>query len=60
MKTLLKTRTGQILTVMPILAWVAFVGYLLEAGAVLVSYGVSVVNPEVATNLYRGFGSLQP
>lgn len=54
MKTLLKTRTGQILTVMPILAWVAFVGYLLEAGAVLVSYGASVVNAEAATNLYRG------
>ena len=54
MKTLLKTRTGQILTVMPILAWVAFVGYLLEAGAILVSYGVSIVNPEAASNLYRG------
>ena len=49
-----KTRTEQILTVMQILAWVAFIGYLLEAGAVLVSYGISSVNPEAAKNLYRG------
>ncbi|HEV8513872.1 MAG TPA: DUF2975 domain-containing protein [Cyclobacteriaceae bacterium] len=49
-----KTRTFQILTIMHILAWVAFVGFMIEAGAVLVSYCVSVVNPDAARNLYKG------
>lgn len=49
-----KTRTGQILTVMYILAWVVFVGYLIDAGAILFSYGVTWLNPEGARNLYKG------
>jgi hypothetical protein len=49
-----KTRTEQILTVMQILAWVAFIGYMVEAGAILVSYGVTILNPDGAKNLYRG------
>src|SRR6267378_8127111 len=49
-----KTRTEQILTVMHILAWVAFIGFMIEAGAIVVSYGVSCVNAEAAKNLYRG------
>ncbi len=48
-----KTRTEQILTVMHILAWVATIGYMIEAGAIMVSYAVSVVNPEAAGNLYQ-------
>jgi hypothetical protein len=39
---------------MHILAWVAFVAFLIEAGAILVSYSISCVNPEAAKNLYRG------
>jgi hypothetical protein len=54
MKTNAKTRTEQILTVLNILAWVAFVGFLIEAGAILFSYGVSLFNPEGAKNLYNG------
>jgi hypothetical protein len=49
-----KTRTIQILMVMPILAWVAFVGFMIEGGAILFSYGMSCVNPDAAKNLYRG------
>jgi len=49
-----KTRTQQILTVMHILAWVAFIGFMIEAGATLVSYSVSSVNPDAARNLYKG------
>lgn len=49
-----KTRTEQILTVMHILAWVAFVGYSIEAGAMQISYIVSCVNPEASNNLYQG------
>lgn len=52
--TKMRTRTEQILRVMPILAWVAFIGYLIEAGAILFSYGVSWLKPEAAGNLYRG------
>jgi Protein of unknown function (DUF2975) len=53
-KNLLKTKTEHILSVMSILAWVAFIGFMIEAGVILFSYGVSLVNPEAATNLYRG------
>ncbi len=49
-----KTRTEQILTVMHILAWVACIGLMIEAGAILVSFGVSCVNPQAAKNLYQG------
>ena len=49
-----KTKTEQILTVMKILAWVAFVGFLIEGGAVLFSYAISIVNPDAAKNLYHG------
>jgi hypothetical protein len=51
MKT--QTKTEQILAVMQIMAWVAAVGYAIEAGAILISYGVSCVNPEGAKNLYK-------
>lgn len=54
MNSLPKTRTEQILSVMPILAWVAFVGYAIEAGGILVSYGVSWANPDASSNLHRG------
>jgi|UniRef100_UPI0040498638 hypothetical protein len=49
-----KTKTEQILTVMPILAWVAFVAFMIEAGAILFSYFVSYDSPEAARDLYRG------
>jgi hypothetical protein len=49
-----KTRTQQILTVMYILAWVAFVGFSIEVGAILFNYIFSVVNPESSQNLYSG------
>ena len=48
-----KTKTGQILSVLHILAWVAFVGYLIEAGSIIISYGVSCLNLEGA-DLYKG------
>lgn len=49
-----KQKTQQVLTVMLILAWVVFVGFMIEAGAILFSYGVSYVNPVAAKDLYRG------
>lgn len=50
----MKTNTVQILKVMQILAWIAFIGYAIEAGAILISFGVSCINPEGAKNLYKG------
>jgi len=49
-----QTRTGQILTVMNILAWVAFIGFAIEAGAILFSYFFSVMSAEGARNIYKG------
>lgn len=49
-----KTKTETILTIMNVLAWITFIGLLIEAGAILVSYGVSTINPEAAKNLYKG------
>ncbi|MGF7077856.1 DUF2975 domain-containing protein [Mucilaginibacter sp. UYCu711] len=51
----MKTRTEQILKVMNVLAWIAFIGLMIEAGAVLVCYGISYFNPDAAKNLYRGW-----
>jgi hypothetical protein len=53
MKTQTKSRTEQILMVMHVLAWIAFIGLCIKAGAILISYGVSLVNPEAAKNLYN-------
>jgi len=49
-----QTKTETILVVMNVIAWITFIGLMIEAGAILVSYGVSVVNPKGAMNLYKG------
>jgi hypothetical protein len=54
MKNKTQTRTEQVLGVLYIIAWLAFVGFVIEAGAVLVSYVVSCINPVGAKNLYKG------
>ena len=50
----MKSRTEQILVIMNILSWITFIGLMVKAGAILISYGVSVGNPEGAKNLYMG------
>ena len=49
-----KTKTETILVIMNVLTWIIFIGLMIEAGAVLVSYGVSIINPKAAKNLYKG------
>jgi hypothetical protein len=49
-----KTKTETVLVVMNVIAWIAFIGFMIEAGAILVSYGVSVANPDAASKLYKG------
>lgn len=48
------TRTKKILRFAMILTWIVFIGLLVQTGAVVVSYGVSMFNPQAAKNLYMG------
>src|SRR6187551_22244 len=50
----MKTKTESILTAMNVLTWVVFIGVLIHAGAIIVSYFISIVNPAGAKNLYLG------
>ncbi|WP_046756055.1 DUF2975 domain-containing protein [Kordia jejudonensis] len=43
-----------ILKIMRLLAWIAFIGLLIKAGAIIMSYGISTNNPEAAKDLYKG------
>ncbi len=59
MKFKLQTKTQQVLTVLKILAWVAFFGFMVRTGAYLISYVISCFNPEGAGNLYQGLSLLE-
>src|SRR6187431_1381432 len=48
------SKTENILMVMKILAWLAVAGFIVQAGAILISYVVSWGNPDGAKNLYNG------
>lgn len=50
----MKSKTASILAVMNVLAWITFVGLMVKAGAILISYGVALGNPEGSKNLYNG------
>jgi hypothetical protein len=50
----MKTKTERILAAINVVTWIAFIGLCIQSGAILVSYGVSVVNPEAAKHLYPG------
>ncbi len=47
-------RTEKILQIVTILAWLAIIAFMIEAGAILISYMVSCAHPEAAKNLYNG------
>ena len=49
-----KTKTETILVVMNVLAWIVFIGLMIEAGAILVSYGVRIINPNGLLKMYKG------
>lgn len=49
-----RTRTETILVIMNVLAWITFVGLMFEAGAILVTYGIGLANPEMVPKLYKG------
>jgi len=48
-------RTKTVLTILHVLVWIVFIGLCIEAGAIIISYGVSLFNPEAAKNLYKGW-----
>jgi hypothetical protein len=49
-----KTKTETILMVMNVIAWITFVGLMIEAGAILTTYVVGLVNPKIVSKLYKG------
>jgi len=50
----MRKKTESLLAIMNVLAWITFVGLLIKAGAILISYAVSISNPVAAKNLYNG------
>jgi hypothetical protein len=46
--------TELVFKIMHILVWGLFIGFAIEAGAMLTSYAVSCINPEAEKNLYKG------
>jgi hypothetical protein len=47
-------KTEKILKIMHILSWIVFIGLCIKTGALLISYLISIGNPEAAKNLYAG------
>src|ERR1700693_2546001 len=50
----MKSKTENLLMAMNVIAWVVFIGLAIVAGSIIVSWFVSIVNPQAAKNLYRG------
>ena len=50
----MNSKTENLLRVMHVLAWVVFIGLLIKAGAVIISYFISLSNPQAAKDLYEG------
>ncbi|PTX59846.1 hypothetical protein C8N46_108159 [Kordia periserrulae] len=50
----MKNASEWILKAMRLVAWIVFVWMLVKAGAIIMSYGASINNPEGAKDLYRG------
>jgi Protein of unknown function (DUF2975) len=46
--------TPQLLSIMKIILWIIFIGLLIQAGALITTYSMSLFNPEVAKDLYLG------
>ena len=47
-------KTERILKIMNFFSWFAFIGLMIKSGAILVTYLLSINNPEVSKNLYEG------
>ena len=49
-----RVNTEKLLKGMLVVCWVVFIGLLINTGGLLVSFGISWVNPEASKNLFRG------
>ena len=47
-------KTKNLLKAMHVIAWIVFIGLCIKTGAILISYFISIGNPEAAKNLYAG------
>ena len=56
MSTIIKidTRTKPLLRFMNVLAWIGAIGFMVKAGAFVVSFGVTYFNPAASKKLYPG------
>lgn len=45
-------KTEKILKIMKFFSWFAFIGLMIKSGAILVTYSLSIFNPEISKNLY--------
>jgi hypothetical protein len=54
MKTQVKIKNETLLRLLNILSWIMFIGLLIKAGSIFLSYIISTLNPEAAKNLYKG------
>jgi len=50
----MKKRTGTILAILNVIAWIAFFGLLIKAGAIVWNYVTSFFVPEAPKNFYKG------
>lgn len=48
----MKSKAEKLLKLMHILSWVVFVGLLIKAGGILISYLISIGNEEVSKNIF--------
>lgn len=49
----MKTNTETILTVMKVIAWIAFVGFSIQCGAQIIALVLGFFKPEMAENMYN-------
>ncbi len=54
MKLQTQSSSVKLLKIMPALTWIVLGLYVAEAGAILISYTISCINPEGAKNIYMG------
>ncbi len=47
-------KTEKILSALKLISWVVFIGLLIQAGAIIISYAVSIGNAEAAKDLFLG------
>jgi hypothetical protein len=50
----MKSKTEKLLKLMHVLSWIVFVGLMIKAGSILISYLVSIGNEEASKNLFGG------